>query len=208
MRPCDVELPDRRAHVAPRELLHDRLQRRVVLAHDRVELCGLHAGLLQLLIRSTGLDALVLTVSPTSSTRSFWLKTRQERVHLSGAGEARFVEHIESLLIAPTGHELSPGALQRARPHAGVRQQLGRAGRRGEALDLIASPFCLRTNGRQRGCLAGAGDALERHDPVARDQNLTDRRAAGPRSNADGCVADSAHRGSAQARDIAAGRRA
>ena len=97
--PLRVELPDRRAHLAPRELLHDGLQRRVVLPHDRVEACGLDAGLLQLLVRPTSFDTVMLSRVAHEQHAVVRLETRQERVHLSRAGEARFIEHIESLLL-------------------------------------------------------------------------------------------------------------
>ena len=67
----------------------------VSLAHDLVELRGPHPGFLHLLEWPSGVHALVLAVSPMTSTRSSGLSFLEERSHLFGAGKARLVQHVE-----------------------------------------------------------------------------------------------------------------
>ncbi len=58
--PLRLKLVDRAADVAARELLDDGPERRIPLAHNRVEPGRFHSGLLQLLIGTAGVHALML----------------------------------------------------------------------------------------------------------------------------------------------------
>ena len=53
--------------------------------------------------------------------------------------------------------------------------QLARgAGGRGKTLDLIALPFSSAADGRERGCFARAGEALDSLDAVRRTEHILD----------------------------------
>ena len=77
-----VELLNRTAHVAVGELLDHFLQSRILLPHDVVKPCSLNPGVLELLIRSAGVDGLVLPHITDQQHAIFWVETLQERVHL------------------------------------------------------------------------------------------------------------------------------
>jgi hypothetical protein len=55
-----LELPDRCVHVPAGELRHDGFERGILLPNDHVQPDHVDAGLLQLLVRSTGFHGLVL----------------------------------------------------------------------------------------------------------------------------------------------------
>ena len=67
----------------------------VFLAHDLVELRGLHPGLLHLLERPARINALVLAGVANNENAVIWIQLVEERPHLVAARKARLVEHIE-----------------------------------------------------------------------------------------------------------------
>lgn len=90
-----VQLAQGGADLAARELLHHRLQGLVLLAHDVVKVGGLHAGRLQLLIRSARLDGLVLAHVAHQEQTIAGLQAVQQRMHLLRARETGLVEDVQ-----------------------------------------------------------------------------------------------------------------
>ena len=80
------------------KLLHDLLECRVLLANDFVQVCGSHSGLLQLVIGASGLDGFMLTHVAYEQHAVFGAESLQEFIDLSGAGQARFIDHVEMLV--------------------------------------------------------------------------------------------------------------
>ena len=116
------------AHLAARQLLDDLLEGRVLLPDDVVEADGLDAGLLELLIRATRLDGLMLADVADEQHAVVRTEPVQEVVHLLRAREARLVEHVEALACRSRGSSgCDEMALQGARRDAGLGEFLGRA---------------------------------------------------------------------------------
>ena len=98
-RPCASSWWTAPRDLAARELLHDGPERRILLAHNRVEPGGLHPGLLQLLVRTAGVDALMLAHVADEQHAVVRREAVQEGVQLRRAGEARFIQHIEPFVV-------------------------------------------------------------------------------------------------------------
>ena len=171
-----IELFDSASHLTARQLFNDRFQLVVFLPHDLIESRGVDTSVLELLIRSAGIQRFVLPHVSAEQHAVLRSETAEERVHLCRAGQAGFIEHVEPFLIRVqlllVARQMP---LQRIRLDADLGQLVGGTGGRREALDLIALPFV--ANRRERRRLPGAGGAFERHDLIAIRQNLLDGRA-------------------------------
>jgi hypothetical protein len=79
-------------------------ERRILLANDVVETSGVQPFGLQLLIRPTRLDGVMLACIADEQHPIVAAKLREQRVHLPRTGETGFVEHIQVLLcVRPFG---------------------------------------------------------------------------------------------------------
>ena len=83
-----IEAFDGAVHVSPRELFDDGLERRIVLPHDLVEMRGPDSRLLELVIRSAGVDGLMLADVADEQHAIVRPEALQERVHLLRARQA------------------------------------------------------------------------------------------------------------------------
>ena len=153
-----VQRLDRWSDLATRQLFDHRLQGRVFLAHDVLEPGRRHARLLELLIRSPGLDGLVLTHIADQEHAVRWAQAVKECVHLLRARQTRFVEHVEPLLAGRQTLGAGQVPLQRRRRDAGLAQLLRRAGGRREPFDPVAAALGLGTDGREGRRFPGARD--------------------------------------------------
>ena len=86
------------AHLAPRKLFDHLFQFRVSLAHDLFELHCLHASVLELRERPSGLDRLMLPPVADEQYTVIRMEPVQKLMHLPGRCRRRFVEHIEPFL--------------------------------------------------------------------------------------------------------------
>ena len=77
------------------KLLHGCLERRILLVNDVVQVSGSHSGLLQLVIGASALDGFMLKHVADSQGAVFGAETIQEFIDLSGAGQTRFIRHVE-----------------------------------------------------------------------------------------------------------------
>jgi hypothetical protein len=99
--PLRVELLNGGPNIALRQSLDDGPQRGILLPDDLVETGRVDAGLLELVIRSASIDSLMLPYVPDEEHAVLGPETLQKRVHLLGARQAGFVQHVYVLLIAP-----------------------------------------------------------------------------------------------------------
>src|ERR1039458_280811 len=90
-----VQILDSRIDLATGELLHSFFERRVLLAHDLVPMCGSPPGLLQLVIGPSGADGFVLSDITHEQNAILRAESVQEVVDLPGTSETRFIENIE-----------------------------------------------------------------------------------------------------------------
>jgi hypothetical protein len=81
-------------------VLYDPQQLRVFLAHDLVKLRGLHPGLLHLLEGLAGIDPLMLASITDEENAVLRSDLLHETLHLPGAGETGFIDHVE---VSPVG---------------------------------------------------------------------------------------------------------
>jgi hypothetical protein len=81
--------------LVPGEVFDYRQQLRVFLAHDLIELCGAHAGELQLFEWFAGVYALVLPSVPDKQDFILGRDPVKKLAHLLGARETRLVDHVE-----------------------------------------------------------------------------------------------------------------
>jgi hypothetical protein len=115
------------------------------LPEDLIELRGAHSSLLQLLEGLSGVDTLVLARVANEQHLVVRPDATQKFPHLFGAGEARFIDHVQmpprgvlrNLLLAAAGEE----TLQRLCGDACLAELLRSARSRGEALDRVAVLF-------------------------------------------------------------------
>src|SRR5271169_3965447 len=139
------------------KLFHDFLERRILLANDFVEVCGSHSGLLQLVVRPSGLDGFMLTHVTYEQHAVFGAESLQEVIDLSGAGQARFIQHVEMLFSGIGLQSSGEVVLQRVGLNSGF-CQLVRSPRSGrQAFDTVTFAVSGVTDGAQRGRLAGSG---------------------------------------------------
>ena len=177
---------DGAVHVSARQLFNDGLQLWIALPHDLVEMRRADPRFLELVIRPAGVDRFMLAHVADEQHAVVWSEALQERVHLFRARQARFVEDVEALLVrwpcVVVATRQMP--LQRARLDAGLGQLVGGAGRRREALDLVALTFRRIANRRERRRLPGAGGAFERRRLDRGSPESPGRPCAGSRSGA------------------------
>ena len=81
------------------ELLHSFFERRVLLAHDLVQMCGSHPRLLQLVVGPSGPDGFVLSHVTHEQNAILRAESVQEVVNLPGTGETGLIEHIEMFFL-------------------------------------------------------------------------------------------------------------
>ncbi len=155
-------------------MLHGAKQLRVFLAHDRVQLGGLHPGFLHLLERPAGVHALMLAGVSNDQNAVLGLDLFKEGPHLPRAGKARLVEHVEMsagrLGVLLAGKE----ALQGGRFNAGLAELACGLGSRREALDLVAALLGTLADRLKRGRLSGSGKSLESVYAVGGGKYLAD----------------------------------
>ena len=125
--PLVLEAAYRLVHLTACELFDHLLQGRIVLSDNRVEMNGLHAGILELLEGPPGLDGLMLAGIADQEHPILRAETVQEVVHLSGARETRLVDHVQMLLSVVRGLASCEMSLQRAGGNPGLSEFLGRA---------------------------------------------------------------------------------
>jgi len=146
-----IELFDSASHLTARQLFNDRFQLVVFLPHDLIESRGVDTSVLELLIRSAGIQRFVLPHVSAEQHAVLRSETAEERVHLCRAGQAGFIEHVEPFLIRVqlllVARQMP---LQRIRLDADLGQLVGGTGGRREALDLIALTFGRVANRRER----------------------------------------------------------
>src|SRR5271157_4520844 len=87
-------------NLATGELLHSLFERWVLLAHDLVQMGGSHSGLLQLVVGPSGPDGFVLSHVTHEQHAILLAESVQEIVNLPGAGETRFIEHVEMFFLS------------------------------------------------------------------------------------------------------------
>src|ERR1019366_4709219 len=85
--PLAVQILDGRVNLATGELLDSFFERRVLLAHDLVQMGGSHSGLLQLVIWPSGSDGFVLSHATHEQNAILLAESVQEVVDLPGTGE-------------------------------------------------------------------------------------------------------------------------
>src|SRR5664279_5913866 len=113
--PLAIQILDGRVNLAPGELLYSFFERRVLLAHDLVQMCGSHPGLLQLVVGPSGPDGFMLSHVTHEQNAILRAESVQEVVNLPGAGETRFIEHIEMFFLGFGLRSTRKVVLQRTR---------------------------------------------------------------------------------------------
>src|SRR5271165_4828880 len=115
-----VQILDGCVNLATCELLHSFFERRVLLAHDLVQMCGSHPGLLQLAVGPSGPDGFMLSHVTHEQNSVLFAESVQEVVNLPGAGETRFIEHIEMFFLGFGLRFSGKMMLQRIRLNSGL----------------------------------------------------------------------------------------
>ena len=95
-----MECVERSGDLARRQQFDGRFQSRVLLANDLIEFGRAHSGFLQLLEGAARFDALMLADIADQKHAVIGTKPRKELAHLVGAGEARFIDKVEVLLLS------------------------------------------------------------------------------------------------------------
>ena len=111
-------------NLATGELLHSFFERRVLLAHDLVQMCGSHSGLLQLVVGPSGPDGFVLSHVTHEQHAILLAESVQEVVDLPGTGETRFIEHVEMFFLGFGLRFSGKVMLQRIRLNSGLSEFL------------------------------------------------------------------------------------
>src|SRR5271157_5895600 len=170
--PLAVQILDGRINLATGELLDSFFERRVLLAHDLVQMCGSHSGLLQLVVGPSGPDGFMLSHVTHEQNSVLFAESVQEVVNLPGAGETRFIEHVQMFFLGFGLRSSGKMMLQRIRLNSGLSKfvRSPRGGR--EAFDVVALALSGVTDGAQRGRLACSGYSLQRRNLIAAAQNL------------------------------------
>src|SRR5271165_6316881 len=107
------------------ELLHSLFERRVLLAHDLVQVRGSHSGLLQLVVGPSGPDGFVLSHVAHKQNSVLFAESVQEVVNLPGTGETRFIEHVEMFFLGFGLRSTGKVVLQRTSLNSGLSRFLG-----------------------------------------------------------------------------------
>src|SRR5665213_736024 len=97
-------------------MFDDPQQVRVFLTHDLVKLRGLHSGLLHLLEGLAGIDALVLAGVSDKKNAVLRPDLFHETLHLAGAGETGFIDHVEVSPEMPASRSWAAARLVGAKP--------------------------------------------------------------------------------------------
>src|SRR5271165_4818717 len=118
--PLAVQILNSRVNLATGELLHSFFERRVFLAHDLVQMCSPHSGLLQLVVGPSGPDGFMLSHVTHEQNAILLAESVQEVVNLPGAGEARFIEHVEMFFLGFGLRSTRKVVLQRTRWNSGL----------------------------------------------------------------------------------------
>ena len=90
------ELLDRIPDVTAGEVLDDVFEGRVALAKDLIEPRYLETRLLQLMVRSTSFDGMMLANVANEQHAILGLQTVQKAMHLPRTRQAGFIEHIQT----------------------------------------------------------------------------------------------------------------
>src|SRR5271157_3756866 len=170
--PLEVQIFYGCVNLATGELLHSLFERRVLLAHDLVQVRGSHSGLLQLVVGPSGPDGFVLSHVAHKQNSVLFAESVQEVVNLPGTGETRFIQHVEMFFLGFGLRFSGKVMLQRIRLNSGFSKFLcsPRGGR--ESLDAVALAFSGVTDGAQRGRLACSGYSLQRRNLIAAGKDL------------------------------------
>jgi hypothetical protein len=164
-----------------RQVFDRAKQLRVFLAHDLVKLRSLHPGLLHLLEGLASIDALMLARVADKKHSILRPDLLHECLHLAGAGQTGFINHIEVAAVGIAAELLLAAAckkaLQSASGEASVAQLSGGAAGRGEALDRVTAALCALPNCFQSGGLAAPGESLQTVYAVAAGQHFLDGSA-------------------------------
>src|SRR5271167_3842123 len=148
--PVAIQILDGRVHLATGELLHSFFKRWVLLAHDLVQMCGSHSGLLQLVVGPSGPDGFVLSHITHEQNTILPAESVQEVVNLPGASETRFIEHIEMFFLGSGLWFSRKVMLQRIRLNTGLSKFLCSPRGWRETLDAVALALGGVTDGAQR----------------------------------------------------------
>ena len=153
-------------------MLDGLFQQGVFLADDLIKLRRVHSGLLQLLKRLSGFNALVLVRIADEDHAVSVIQPHKELVHLFGARETRFIDEVQT--AASVFGLLSAGQvmLQGMRGDARFFELLRCAGSWGEAFGTVALLFGGCADGRERSGLARAGDTLQADHLIPARENL------------------------------------
>src|SRR5271166_3005781 len=162
-----VQIFDGCVHLATGELLHSLFERRVLLAHDLVQMCGSHSGLLQLVVGPSGPDGFVLSHVAHKQNSVLFAESVQEVVNLPGASETRFIEHVEMFFLGSGLWFSRKVMLQRIRLNTGLSKSLCSPRGWRETLDAVALALSGVTDGAQRGRFACSGYALQSCNLIA-----------------------------------------
>ena len=95
-----LECVERSGDLARRQEFDDRFQSGILLAHDLIESGRTHSGFLQLLEGAARFDALMLAGIADQKHTVIGTKPGKKLAHLIGAGEARFIDKVEVLLLS------------------------------------------------------------------------------------------------------------
>ena len=146
-------------------MLDDPQQFRVFLTHDLVKLRGLHPGLLHLLEGFAGIDALMLAGVSDEENAVLRPDLLHESLHLAGAGQAGFIDHVKVSSVGIALHLVLAAAckkaLQRLCGDASVAELGCGAAGWGKALDRVTVALCALPNCLKSRCLAGSGESLQ-----------------------------------------------
>src|SRR5664280_676596 len=118
--PLAIQILDGRINLATSELLDSFFERRVLLAHDLVQMCGSHSGLLQLVVGPSGPDGFVLSHITHKQNSVLFAESVQEVINLPGTGETRFIQHVEMFFLAFGLWFSRKVVLQRTRLNSGL----------------------------------------------------------------------------------------
>ncbi len=95
-----MECTERRGNFARGQQFDGRFQSWLLLPNDVVQRRCTHSCLLQLLERTARFDALMLADIADQKHAVMGTKPRKKLAHLIGAGEARFIDKVEVLVVS------------------------------------------------------------------------------------------------------------
>ena len=125
-----------------------------------------NAGILELFVRTSRIHRLVLSSVAHEQHPIMRLEACQEGMHLLGAGETRFIEHVQAAPPLAGGRRLDQVSLQRGRRHTGFRELVRRPTRRREPLHGVSIALRRVAHCGQRGGLPRARNPFECLDAV------------------------------------------